>query len=102
GAGMLARDRERLVAGLVPRVLTAVTLPGLHVDRVVGEDRERRHAVLAIVLVLIIAPEQHEIGLERVQLGARLAEVVDQVVAVLVGVRRPLVGTPLLARRRMP
>src|SRR5262249_3375939 len=98
----MARDRERLVLGLVPPVLAAVALPGLHVDGVVGEDRERRHAVLAVVLVLVVAPEQNEVGLEGIELGARLPEMMDQVVAVLVGVRRALVGAPLLARRRMP
>src|SRR5207249_3335399 len=102
GARPMTRDRERLVLGLVPPVLAAVALPWLHVDGVVGQDRERRHAVLAVILVLVVTPEQHEVGPERVQLGASLPEMVNQVVAVLLGVRGALVGAPLLTRRRMP
>src|SRR5262249_47450451 len=102
GARTVTGDREGLVLGLVPPVLAAMSLPGLHVDRVVGEDRERRHAVLAEVLVLIVAPEQDEIGLEGVELGADLPEVMDQVIAVLLGVAGPLVGAPLLAHGRIP
>src|SRR5580765_8655020 len=98
----MAGDRERLVLRLVPPVLAAVSLPGLHVDRVVGEDRERWHAVLAEVLVLVVAPEQDEVRLEGVELGTDLSEVMDQIVAVLVGVARALVGAPLLPHRRMP
>src|SRR6267142_2890463 len=102
GARPMTRDRERLVLGLVPPVLAAVTLPGLNLDRVVGEGRERRYAVLAVVLVLVVAPEQNEVGLERIQLGPRLAEVVDQIVPVRLGVGRALVGGPLRAHRWMP
>src|SRR5947209_4878571 len=98
----VAGDRERLVLGLIPPVLATMALPGLNIDGVICEDRERRHAVLAVVLVLIIAPEQYEIGLERVELGTDLSEVMDQVVPMLLGVIRALVGAPLLTHRRMP
>ena len=102
GAGAMARDRERLVLGLVPPVLAAMPLPRLDVDRVVGQHRERRHAVLTVVLVLVVAPQQHEVGLEGVELGANLPEVMDQVAAVPLGVGQAFVGAPLLAHRRMP
>ena len=96
-------DRERRVGRFVPPVLaTLVTLPGLNVDRVVGQHRERRHAILAIVLVLVVAPQQHEIGLERIELGADLAEVVDHVAPMLLGVAQSFVGGPLSSHRRMP
>src|SRR3989442_10579046 len=96
-------DRERRVGWLVPPVLaTLVNLPGLNVDRVVGQHRERRHAILAVVLVLVVAPQQHEVGLERIELGADLAEVVDHVAPMLLGVAQPVVGAPLLPHRRVP
>src|SRR5262245_52891047 len=98
----MARDRERLVLRLVPPVLAAVSLPGLHLDRVVGEDRERRYTVLPVVLVLVVAPEENEVGLEGVQLGARLAEVMDQVVSMRIGVRGALVVRPLRPHGRVP
>src|SRR5262245_10932906 len=79
-----------------------MSLPGLHVDRVVGEHRERRHAVLAIVLVLIVAPQEDEVRLESIQLGPGLPEVVNEVAPVLVGVARAFIGAPLLAHRGMP
>jgi hypothetical protein len=48
---------EAGVGRLVPGVGAAAVLPGLDVEALVGEYRERRYQVLAEVLVLIVAPD---------------------------------------------
>src|SRR4051812_26298291 len=101
--GAMAFDRESLVGRLVPRVLSAlIVLPRLEFDRVVRENRERRNAVFAEILVLIVAPDEHEIGLEAIELAPDLAELLDHVVPVPLGMRAAVVVAPLLARRRVP
>ena len=99
----MAFHRESLLVGLVPHVLSAaITFPRLDVDAVVSEDGESRHAVLGEVLVLIVAPDQHEVGLESVELAPDLPELVDHVLAMPVGVRLALILSPLAAHRRVP
>ncbi len=102
-AGAVAFHADRVLVGLVPRVASPlVALPGLEVHGVVRENGKGGHAVLAKILVLIVAPDEHEVGVEGVELAADLAKLVDQVLAVLVGVRLALVIAPLLAHGGVP
>src|SRR5256886_12003263 len=55
----------------------------LRVDPVEGEDAEGRDAVLTEILVLIVTPDQHDIGVERVQCLAAFAEPGDKPLPVL-------------------
>jgi hypothetical protein len=47
-------------------------------DRLVGEHAERRDDVFLEILVLVVAPDQDDVGRERVKLPARFAESRDQ------------------------
>jgi hypothetical protein len=64
-------------------------------DRIVGQDAERRDDVLAKVLVLVVAPDHDEVRGEVVQPLSRLAEPFDQGRAMPAGRREPFVCTPL-------
>ena len=62
---------------LVPDVATAgmaLHAKGLALEVVVGQHAEGRDDVLAEILVLIVAPDDHEIGVEGVQFLPNAAE----------------------------
>src|SRR5689334_22649713 len=65
-------------------------------------DAERRDAVALEVLELIIAPDQDDIGLERVQFFTQPLIACQQSAAMLAGGRLAVVGTPFLAHRLGP
>src|SRR6266536_2724256 len=99
----MAADRDALVFGLVPRVHTPLIVqPRLHFRRIVGENGKRGHTIVPIVLILIVAPDDAEIGLEFIQLSARPAKAFDHVAAMRVGMSLTLVGSPLPAHRLRP
>ncbi|MGE3281413.1 MAG: hypothetical protein AB7O13_10435 [Alphaproteobacteria bacterium] len=101
-SGVVAFGTENGVLALVPDIAggAGVARIGARLDLVAGEDAERRHPVLAEILVLVVTPDQHEIGIECVQRLARLAKAVDQPAPVLLcGGER--VG-PFLAHRLGP
>ena len=99
----VALHGEGFIVRLVPHVApAAIALPRLNVDGVVSEYGERGHAVFAKILVLIVAPDQHAVGLERVEFAADLAELVDHFLAMLIGVALTAIIAPLLAHRRVP
>src|SRR4029077_1226840 len=96
-------DQEALVFGLIPRVHTSLIVePRMHFRRIVGENRKRGHTIIPIVLILVVAPDHAEIGLEFIQLPARPAKAFDHVVAMRVGMSLALVGSPLPAHRLRP
>src|SRR5215467_5922900 len=74
-----------LSAGAVAPVAISV-MPGLQVELVVvAEHAERRDDVLLEVLVLVIAPDQHEIRIEIVEDLADRAEIVAEALAAAIG-----------------
>ena len=95
-------DRERLVLGLVPpRSRRGDNLSRAERRPSRRRASRRRHAVLAEVLVLIVAPDQDEIRLEASSSRADLSELIDHVAAVPMEWLAPR-RAPLLPHRRMP
>src|SRR4030095_5567388 len=93
-------DRDALVFGLVPGVHTSLIVqPRLHFRRIVGENGKRGHTIVPIVLILIVAPDDAEIGLEFIQLPARPAKAFDHVAAMRIGMSLALIDSPLPAHR---
>ena len=70
---VLEGGARRLVPDVAPGGV-ALFAEGLALKLVVGQDAEGRDDVLAEVLVLVVAPDHHEIGVEGVQFLAQLAE----------------------------
>ena len=65
--------------GLPPRCAAVGDGPGLQVEVVVvAEDAERRDDVLLEILVLVVAPDQHEIRIEVVEDFPQRAEIVAE------------------------
>src|SRR5262245_10762130 len=105
GGGAVALVDERGIARLVPRVagfLPARLRPRPMLDRLVGEHAERRDDVFLEVLVLVVAPDQDDVGRELVEALARLAEALDQSLAMTPRRAEPLVRAVLLGHRRGP
>src|SRR5262249_62390611 len=103
--GAMALVDEGGVARLAPRVLRllpAALGPGPMLDRLVGQDAEGRNDVFLEVLVLIVAPDQHDVRRELVQPPARVAESGDERLAVAPGGGEPLVVAVLAAHRLGP
>src|SRR5215813_5927169 len=99
----MATDREGLILGLIPRIDPSLIMqPWLNLRRIVGENRKCGHTIIPIVLILVVAPDHAEIGLEPIQLPARSAKAFDHVVAMRVGMRLPVVRSPLAAHRLRP
>src|SRR5947207_8426650 len=98
----MALGVEHRVRPLAPDILVRSAGPriGPRVDAVDRENAEGRHPVLAEVLILVVAPDQHEIGVESVERLATFAEAADQPLPVLLG-GGERVG-PLLAHRLGP
>ena len=72
---LVAGDAEDFFLGFVPDVGTvADAVVGLEINLVVCQDAEGRNDVLPEILVLVIAPEQDEVGVEGVNFLAELAE----------------------------
>src|SRR4030095_7043834 len=96
-------NRNALVFGLIPGVRTSLIVqPRLHFRRIVGENGKRGHTIVPIVLILVVTPDDTEIGLEFIQLPARPAKAFDHVVAMRVAMSLTLVGAPLPAHRLRP
>src|SRR5215831_4026114 len=92
----MATDREGLILGLIPRVdPSLITQPWLNLRRIVGENRKCGHTIIPIVLILVVAPDHAEIGLEPIQLPARAAKPFDHVAAMRIGMPLAFVGSPL-------
>src|SRR5262245_28697431 len=92
----MATDCETLFLGFIPRVHTSLIVqPWLHLRRIVGENRKCGHTVISIVLILIVAPDHAEIGLEFIQLPARAAKPFAHVAAIRIGMPLAFVGSPL-------
>ena len=99
----MALDRERLVLGLVPNVLRVAHGPArtpnerLGLELLAHEDTEGRHQVLLEVLVLVVAPDEDEVGAEGIDLLAHLPIGTHDAGAVLSGRGRGMVpvGTEL-------
>src|SRR5437763_3096295 len=99
----LSPDREAFVFGLVPGVrATLVMQPRLNLRRIVSEDGKCRNAVFPIVLKLVVAPDNTEIGLKLIERAARAAKTIDHRLAMLVGMRLPFIRSPLPAPRLRP
>jgi hypothetical protein len=114
-AGQVARDvgpaaqAPGLAGVLAPHVGPALHQrrrlgmgPGLEVHVAIGADRERRDHVLAEVLVLVVTPDQHHVGLEVVEPFAHAAQAGHQRGAVPGGGLRALVVGPLGLHRGRP
>src|SRR5215472_10233427 len=95
---LVALDAKFLVGRFVPDILRwRAELEDLkRVDAVSGND------LFAKILVLIIAPDDDEVGLERVERRANLAQPDQVLLAMPPGRRGSFVTAPLLAHRRRP
>src|SRR5262245_43777792 len=94
----MAPDAEGLVAVLSPRVRgDARALPGPDLEVRIGLDAERGDDVLLKGFVLVIAPDQDEIGLEFVERLARPPESAGHLGAMGQGGGETLVVAPLAA-----
>src|SRR5262249_42276420 len=72
----VALDPEGLLRALAPDVRRLrVALAMARLDLVVGQHAERRDDVLSEVLVLVIAPHDHDVGIEFVEQLAGVAAV---------------------------
>ena len=71
-------------------------------DRLVRQHAEGRDDVFLEVLVLVVAPDQHEVRAEVVEAPPCLPEALDQRRPVAPGRAEPFVGAVLLAHRRRP
>ncbi len=71
-------------------------------DPIECEHAERRNAVLAEILVLVVAPDHHKIGREVVERLARRTEAADQTPAVLGRGRTAFVGLKFALQRLGP
>src|SRR5437016_5263379 len=99
----MTSNGEARVFGLIPRVHTPLIVqPWLHFRGVVGENRKRGHTIIPVVLILVVTPDDTEIGLEFIQLPARPAKAFDHIAAMRVGMSLTLVGSPLPAHRLWP
>ena len=89
---------ENLVGRFVPDVGPLAAVParhGLALELLVGHDAERRDDVLFEVLVLVVAPDQHNVWLEGIDLGPQPSEAIDQFATVNLGGCVALVVAPL-------
>src|SRR5439155_24392369 len=94
----MAAHREAFVFGLVPGVrATLIVQPRLNLCRIVSEDGKCRNAVFPVVLKLVVAPDNTEIGLKLIEHAARAAKTIDHRLAMLVGMRLPFIRSPLPA-----
>jgi hypothetical protein len=80
-AGAMPFCVDHRVGRFAPGICRADPLEGTRFDRVECKDAERCNAILAEVLVLVIAPDQNEIRVERVQCRAHGAEPIDRTTA---------------------
>src|SRR5581483_7653020 len=98
GSHWITRYAEFLVCRLVPHVLSARG----ELDCVVGVHAVRRYHIFAEILVLVVTPDQDEVGFEVVDPRAQLAEPREHRLAMAArGTRAPVV-VPLLAHRGRP
>ena len=98
--GLVAEHRVRC---LVPGVGAGPgVLPGLGLKRLEAVDLEGRHAVLPKIFVLVVAKDDDEVRVEVVELLARPAHALDQLGAMLPGMRLALVVAPLPAHGLWP
>src|SRR5262245_21962513 len=99
----VAANRKTFFLWLAPRIRAALIMkPGLKLGGVVGEHRKRRHAVIAKVLELIVAPDDAEVRLEFIERAPCHAKALDHFLTMGVGMRQSVVRAPLLAHRRRP
>ncbi len=99
----VAHDLERRLGRLPPDVGPAARpppRPRFHL--VVGQHAERGNDVRGEVLVLVVTPDDHHVGPEVVEDLPRLAEVVEQGVAMAGRARGAAVGPVLGAHRGRP
>jgi hypothetical protein len=105
---MLARrtmplDGKLFFLGLIPGIHAPLIMqPRLHFHAVVGQHRERRHAILTVILELVVAPNDAKVGLEFIQGAPRHAKTLDHLLAVRIGMRPAIVRAPLAAHRLRP
>src|ERR671918_931204 len=96
-------DREALFLRLIPRIhASLIVQPRLYLRRVVGKNRKRGHAVVTIILILVVTPDDAEIGLEFVQRAARPAKTVNHRLAMLLRMRPSFIGSPLATHSLRP
>src|SRR6266545_7974011 len=99
----MTTNRKALVFWLVPRIHAALIVhPGLYFYCVVGEHGKSGNAVFAIVLKLVVAPDNAEIRLKLIESAAGHAKAVDHCLAMCVRVRLTVVRSPLSLHRLRP
>src|SRR6266508_969106 len=92
----MTTNRKALVFWLVPRIHAALIVhPGLYFYCVVGEHGKSGNAVFAIVLKLVVAPDNAEIRLKLIESASRQSKAIDHRLPMLIGVRLTLVRSPL-------
>src|ERR1700760_2096108 len=99
---MVALDRQLPVLRQAPDILVGLehgeaAAERLADDLVVDADTERGNAVVLVILVLIVAPDKNDIGLERIELGAQLGIAGEQPVAMRTRRTDALVIAPFAA-----
>src|SRR6266404_5694330 len=91
-----------LVLRLVPDIGAAIYLPRLWRHVVVGHNAERRNDVLLEVFVLVVAPDNDEVGVELVEHPTGVAKPCEQALAMAPGGRHPGVVAVFLPHRLRP
>ena len=103
--GAVALVDEGRVARLVPRVLRLLPAslgPRPVLDRLVGQHAEGRDDVFLEVLVLVVAPDQHDVRRELVEAPSRVTESCHERLAMALRGAQPLIRAVLLAHRLGP
>ena len=100
-------DRINKVQFLVPDVGGAghtgrYHRPGTRLNVVVSQDAKRRNNVLGEVFVLIVAPDDDEIGLKIIDCGADLGHPLQQKLSMRGGGAGALVGPPFQLHGQRP
>ena len=81
GGGSVSGVFEHLVPRLIPNIGAGYTLApveGSALHLVVGHDAEGRDDIGLEILVLVVAPDDHEVGLKFVEFLPQFAEAPDQ------------------------
>ena len=89
-------------AGSLQALPAPVRLKGCGVNRVESKDAERRYAIFAEVLILVVAPDQNEVRVEQVQSCADSAKSFNRTIAMCGCGPAGLVFCPLLSHLRGP
>jgi len=76
--------------------------PGVDIQVVIGAHREGRNHVFPKIFVLIVAPDQDQVGLKRIDFLTHAPKLINQLRTVARGCRSALISPPFLAHGGRP